>query len=369
MKLLYIEPIRLPTEKAHGIQIMEMCAAFQRQGTDVELVVTDREGLDQDPFGYYNIPERFDIVRLMAPPWIEGRLAFSIHVLVFAFRGLFYVRRVRPDVVYTRNPMLLTLLCAFYSGKVVWEVHGRRRIPQWVLKRITMAIPITAGLAEWCERAGMPKEKINIQHDAVNPRLFEHRDRAKLRGELHARLGIADGTPVALYLGSFGVYAWKGVDIAAAAAMLAPDIVWLFVGGSDQECVQLKQGASPNVMTLPRASRKDVPALLVSADMLLLPNKQGNVESERDTSPLKLFEYMATGIPLIASDLPSIREVLNPDIAYLVPASDPKALASSAQHIRSHREEAIRKASSALEVVQDYTWDKRAERILAALSV
>ena len=78
MKLLYVAPIRLPTEKAHGIQIMETCAALSRAGAEVELVVPDRKThIQEDAFQYYNIKERFRITRLHAPDTVSyGRVGF-----------------------------------------------------------------------------------------------------------------------------------------------------------------------------------------------------------------------------------------------------------------------------------------------------
>jgi glycosyltransferase involved in cell wall biosynthesis len=79
---------------------------------------------------------------------------------------------------------------------------------------------------------------------------------------------------------------------------------------------------------------------------------------------LKLFEYMASGRAIVASDLPSIREVLHDGVdALLVPPGDPTALAAAIQRILDDRDLARRLAAAALKAVPQYGWDRRAERL------
>ena len=111
-----------------------------------------------------------------------------------------------------------------------------------------------------------------------------------------------------------------------------------------------------------------VPALLRSVDVLALPNTPGRASSAY-TSPLKLFEYMASGRPIVASDLPALREVLGPDTnAVLVEAGNPEALASGLARVLGDPALASRLAAQARDNVREWTWDKRAWRLDALLS-
>ncbi|MEK7156510.1 MAG: glycosyltransferase, partial [Patescibacteria group bacterium] len=87
----------------------------------------------------------------------------------------------------------------------------------------------------------------------------------------------------------------------------------------------------------------------------------------RFTSPLKLFTYMASGVPIVTSDLPSIREVVDEKSAFLVPADNPDALAEGIMQALENTEDATRRAGAARVLLPGYTWAKRAERILAFL--
>lgn len=369
MKILYVEPIRLPTEKAHGIQIMEMCAAFKRRGADVELVVSDRKTpIAEDPFEYYNVRERFTITRLPSPDLINfGPIGFWLFLVIFAMRALRYARLSGADIVYTRTPAVAKLFSKRYRGAIVWEVHARHTMPRKVLEKLSLVVPITHGLSRWYETQGVPSARLHVAPDGVNLASIESADQGTARAQLRERLGLARDSRIALYLGSFGVYAWKGVDIARAAAEKLPDVTWLFVGGSPEECETLLRDAPKNVRVLPRAKRSEVPGLLAAVDVLLLPNKSGNITSEEDTSPLKLFEYMGSGVPIVASDLPSIREVLDADTGYFATPNDPGALAHAVESALQDDAQARAKAAAARKEVESFTWDKRAEGILAAI--
>ena len=113
--------------------------------------------------------------------------------------------------------------------------------------------------------------------------------------------------------------------------------------------------------------RREVAPLLERADVLVMPHTATPV-SERYASPLKLFEYMALGKPIVASDLAAVREVLRDgENACLVTAGDPASLASGiAQRARTSRFGRAHRAR-AFEAAASYTWARRAERLDALL--
>ena len=91
---------------------------------------------------------------------------------------------------------------------------------------------------------------------------------------------------------------------------------------------------------------------------------QTEIISAKYTSPLKMFEYMASGCPIVAQNLPSFREVLSGENSFLVEPGNAKALADQIAWVFDNEELAKNKASKAIEDIQEYTWKKRAEKIL-----
>ena len=109
----------------------------------------------------------------------------------------------------------------------------------------------------------------------------------------------------------------------------------------------------------------DVAARLREADVLILPNRPSAISTDF-TSPLKLFEYMASGRPIVASDLPAFREILRDgENALLVEAGNPQALVAGITRIKDDPALAARLARQAAADVRDYTWPRRAARLEA----
>ncbi len=103
-----------------------------------------------------------------------------------------------------------------------------------------------------------------------------------------------------------------------------------------------------------------------AADVLVLPNTAKEAISRDYTSPMKLFMYMASGVPIVATDLPSVVDVVGKDMATIVPPDDPEALAFGIE--RALTKEADGKVTRAKAWVSHHTWERRAERILAELT-
>jgi glycosyltransferase involved in cell wall biosynthesis len=102
---------------------------------------------------------------------------------------------------------------------------------------------------------------------------------------------------------------------------------------------------------------------LRGTDVLVLPNPASAISSSF-TSPLKLFEYMASGRPIVASDLPSLREVLRDgENALLAEPGNAAALTRGILRIKNDAALGERLARQAVEDVRQYTWARRAERL------
>ena len=126
MKIIYIANARIPTEKAHGIQIMKMCESFAL-GNDLELILPRRlNKVKAEPFSYYGMAKTFKITKLPCIDLIPfsrhlGNLGLWVESLTFFFPTFFYVIFKKADLIYTRNKFILSL--ALFRRNFIYEAH------------------------------------------------------------------------------------------------------------------------------------------------------------------------------------------------------------------------------------------------------
>jgi glycosyltransferase involved in cell wall biosynthesis len=389
MRILYLADIRFPLERANGIQSMETCHALARRGHAVTLIVRpDTHAPPRDPYEFYGLP-RIETLTIELAPTAPVPAARRAAYLSYATGRS--VGHARHDLIFTRDLGVASLLVRLPRAArtpLVYEAHGiaadvARSLPELLahapaaspskLRRLERRdarvwkdadgyVTITAGLATELTRRFGARSHIAVIPDGV-------------------RLGPPAADPAPQHdnqshvftIGYAGhLYPWKGADLVVEAVTALQDTRGLIIGGHEAETdlQRLKTLAT----TLDCASRvtftgalppPEVAARLREADVLLLPNPASAI-STSFTSPLKLFEYMAAEKPIVASDLPSIREVLRDgENALLVPPGNPPALTAAIRRLKEQPELAAKLAAQAGIDALEYTWDRRAERLEA----
>jgi glycosyltransferase involved in cell wall biosynthesis len=234
-------------------------------------------------------------------------------------------------------------------------------------------VTITAALhRELVARFG-ERPRVAVVPDGVRATAVAHAgqvaDQARSTAE-QAKHAAGHAAP-AFTIGYAGhLYPWKGVDLVIEAVAALPDARALIVGGHEKEPDLARVQAFAEELNC--ASRvtftgllppPDVAAALQRADVLVLPNRASAI-STAFTSPLKLFEYMASGRPIVASDLPSLREVLRDgENSLLVQPGNPPAFVAAIARLKEDAALGARLARQAREDVRDFTWARRAERL------
>jgi glycosyltransferase involved in cell wall biosynthesis len=178
--------------------------------------------------------------------------------------------------------------------------------------------------------------------------------------------------PRIVYAGQ--LYPWKGVDVLVDAATRIPRARLVILGGiaGEHDLDRIRSAVAARGL----AERSELPGgvpqarvaeELARASVVVVPFLRSAM-TERHTSPIKAFEAMAAGRPIVASDLPSSREFLRDgENALLVPPGDPEALAAALRRVLEDRALATRLARTAFSEAPAYSWDARARRLRQVL--
>lgn len=337
------------------------------------LLVPRRLGIDKsNPFGFYGVHKNFHIAYLPTVDlfWVPlfSRIAFHVSLFVFAISTLGYLlaRSNRADVIYS-NEHLPLLLASCVRKNTFYEVHDmperNHLFYKFLFRRIKGAVITNRWKLERVAKMfTLPSTKLFYETNAVDVSNF---DIAISKEEARAKLGIEFSVPIVLYTGH--LYSWKGVDtLARATELLGNRTAVYVVGGTNEDVARFRKrfGHITNLHIVGYRSHKEIPLWQKASDVVVLPNTAREDISKYYTSPMKLFEYMASKRPVVATDIPSIREIVDDTSTVIVSPDDPEAMAKGIVEILENNDHAKKITEKAYQDVLLHTWGKRAKRIL-----
>lgn len=384
MTILAFADTRFPIERANGVQTMQTCHALATRGHDITLVVRpDSARPARDPFVFYGLcpTPRLSITSVPSAGPEPVRRASML------WAGLRRTLHTRPDVVFTRDLGLAALLCRWQRLRrpaLVYESHGVSAVVAAEMPTL-LGRPDLAPSASKLARLDRRDRSVWTSAEGYVTLTQALADDLAVRYGARARVDVvadgaeipaavceapASGPLVAAYAGH--LYPWKGVDVFLEALARVPDLRGLIVGGHPGErdlarvqALITRLDITARVTITGLLPQPDVANALAGAHILVLPNTPTAI-SDRYTSPLKLFEYLALGRAIVASDLPSLREVLSHnETAVLVQAGDAAALADGLRGLTIDADRRRRLAAAARALAPQYSWAARAARLEA----
>ncbi|MBI5671083.1 MAG: glycosyltransferase family 4 protein [Chloroflexi bacterium] len=389
-RLLYIANLRLPTEKAHGLQIMQNCEALADAGADVTLWAARRVNTPEmnaipDPWAHYGVKRNFRLRRvpcldlLWLVPERNDRLAqliFHLQQWTFTLAALLGALFTRADIYYSRDlPALLALSLVKPRRALVYEAHQLRagRAGRWlqrqVVRQVGTVITVTARLGDDLVKLGADSARLLVAHDGIRRERFAD---TPSRAAARAVLGWPPDAFIVGYVGRLHTMAMdKGVGTLVEALRQVAGVALALVGGPDDMAAALRrQWADAGLdegcfLSAGQVPPERVPLYLSAFDVCAMPFPWAE-HFAYYASPIKLFEYMAARRAIVASNLPSTAEVVTDgDTALLYPPGDVAALAAAITRLRDDPALRDRLAERAYErVMAHYTWDERAAAIL-----
>lgn len=373
MKIIYISKSIIPSRTANSIHVMKMCQAFSDHGHDVTLLAPDVNSQYEknviDVFNFYGTKKNFKIKKLWHPDLKFGAFFYLCSIFFY----LFFNKKF--DLVYGRF-LHGCYIATIFRNKVIFEAHTpvfKEKIHTLLIFKlliknkyfIKMVVISKALKSIYLENGYLNNTKIQVAHDGA--------DEVKSLNSKIQLLGHKNNLKVG-YVGH--LYKGKGLEIIASLAKKLDDDIEIHIIGGLEKDINLwrEKIINKNVFFYGFVAPKNVSNYLNALDVCLLPNQEivfphgaesleNTINISTFTSPLKLFEYMSHKKPIIASDMPVIREVLNERNSMLVKCNDTMSWINSIQKLKNSKEREVI-AGQALRDFYKYTWKNRAMSLL-----
>jgi glycosyltransferase involved in cell wall biosynthesis len=370
MKIYYVTNARMPTEKAHGIQIAKTIEALIGTGLDMVLVIPRRKTVPESIKEFYDLKTDVPTQYLFSLDFYnKGRVGYFLSSLSFmlSYTLFFILKKIKGEefILYTVDlDNYSSSFIGFTGVPFFTEMHGGKPDiwPQrFLFKHVLGVITINSIIAEELQKKFNKSEELFIvEPNAVDLEMFKPLDKKTAR----EKLLLPYNQKIALYTGR--LFAWKGLEIFIEAARMLPgDFRLYIVGGTKEEFSKLT-----GFMDIPDAiickgehPQSDIPLWMAAADALIVLGTKRDTQSYYWTSPMKLFEYMTSKRPVIASQTPALEKIVNDTEVVFYEPDNARDLAEKIKYTVDHPLETKDIVSSAYERSQQLSWRGRAERI------
>jgi len=308
-----------------------------------------------------------------------------MNMILFTIGLAFYFKKVSSDknnYIYIRDVNICSwlrfLLPRELKDKIILELHylpekiNRKKRYAEILKSCHRIIAITHKMKIDLVSLGLDERLIHVEHDGVDLQSFSI---SKSKNEVREELGFPVERFIIGYVGNFHTNGReKGIDdlIRASRAVLDsnPSVYFYFIGGPmdrvERYVLIIKEMSLPRerFVFMDRVPTSVVPKVMKACDILTIP-LPWNEHFAFYMSPMKLFEYMNAGVPIFATNVESLQEVIaHNESAYMVQHSNQYEMEKGLVELANDAKLRNRLANNAISEVQEYSWDKRAKRII-----
>lgn len=372
MRIYYVSGSPLPSTEASGVNVMRMCDALAGLGHEVT-VFARRNGAGGDASSVLRTYGIRNPVRLQLLSEAEG-----------VFRHLRYAHAVRsalrtlppPDLFYGRHAdAMVAANLTWPAVPMAYEIHGitrgllRRRLEHWLFGRPSF-------LSAFAISEALISDFRATHRRFAAADITLARDAAAVDLDPPALTQPLGGRPGARKVGYAGhLYPGKGMETVSALARRLPQHDFHVVGGKPDDLRKWRSRTAglSNLVFHGYVEHVHVPAYLAAMDVLLAPpqavtHSAAGRDIGRWMSPLKVFEYMAAARPIIASDIPAVREILRDgETALLAPPRDIEAWMAALQRLEDAALAQRLARAARADLLARFTWEARAEAVMRHL--
>ncbi len=373
MKIGCITTSIVPSKTANSIQAVKVIHALKQCGQDVQLWVPEFERAEWPKIAeIYGVSERFDIT------WIPFNKQLKQYD--FSYKAVKSALDWGADVVYTWA-LQAALFGNLLKIPIAMEFHD---FPMGFmgpkLFSILMKLPTeklimttTRALAEGIEKRfniSFKSKDLQIAPNGTDPDRYQGLPSPAIS---RRKLGLPNGFTVG-YTGHF--YPGRGMNLLTAIAKALPRVNFLWVGGMEKHITpwkeELASGSIDNVTITGFIPNAKLPQYQAAADILVMPYAQkiegssgGNIAPV--INPMKMFDYLSAGRPIIASNIPVFHEVLTPKLAVFCDPYDAEEWVRAINKLSKDHFLRRTMQEAALNTAQKYSWKNRALRSITML--
>jgi len=347
--IFYVHPVRIPSEKAHSIQIINTLSGLKEIGCNPILLCPKRkqskvflkliDGKENDLRKYYGIKTLPCVKKLPTVDFIaekENRMSWIVHLLFFWFFALINLLRLRFGIhgkkyLYTRDISTAFFLLIFkwlLHLPIIFELHNKFEkitiLNGFVLKNVSGIVVISKNLKKFLLRKALYRKGIAVIPDASKENNLEINETFSEKFKLTNNIPLE--SKIILYCGH--LYPWKNVELLIDAMKFLDHQKYflIIVGGLKKDIIRVMTYAEKkevkNLKFFGFRPPSEIPCYMKISDLgvLTVSSKAKNVETAE--SPMKLFEYMASRLPVIGANTPTLREVIDDGITGILYEKD-----------------------------------------------
>ncbi len=367
MKIAVISTSTIPSTTANSIQVMKVCQAYAQLGIDVSLYIPGDE-----KYSWLDLADIYGLHTIFKIIWIKP--SRKLRSYDFALKATLLAKKWGAHVVHTWS-VHTALILDFKKFPYLLELHElpsgkfgpylyKRVFQSWNKKRF---LPITNAL--WIQLTEHYSIRIEPNNVVISPDGvdFERYESLPIPSKARTQLGLPERWS-AVYTGH--LYPGRGMQLLIELAISLPDVQFVWVGGNPVDIEiwrsQVISQKIDNIVLTGFIKNEKIPLYQAAGDVLLMPYEKSIQGSSGGNtvdicSPMKMFEYMATGRPIISSDLPVLREVLNEENSIFCEVENSSEWINTIKNIRKNPQVFAKLANQARLDVAQYTWKQRCE--------
>ena len=372
-KIFYGFHFPFPGPRAHHVAIAKMIDAFSERLETTFLLRRYKKGFTNNIKNYFGLKKDLRIKQIPSldflPVMLDFVYWFSLHM---EFHRLSKTFPYGEAVVYYRYSGKLSKFMADQACRheipFFTEIHTGIKSQKEVkyLKEMRGIVVISNELRNHLLDLGLDSNKILIAPSGVDIHCYD-RNSQSTKEEIRNNLSVPISKNLVVYTGK--PYKGRGAEtLVNSARFLDDSTLILIVGALPEDLKRINRMIEGNNLQSKVRIEGHKPSYETSlyqsaADVLVMPYS-ANWDLQKWASPVKMFEYMASGNPIVSTDFPNIREVLNGENSVLVPPDDSRALAIGIRRCLEDREFSSSIAMRARAQVGKYSWESRSDKVI-----